>query len=199
MAKELEDYRAAARRAGVNLEAAADSCRASLAKLDETIEASDLFITKCENLALGGSDNSVWGRAIQFEGLPVEEVIKRANEDDPLARSYLCVQAGLALSSEKPLPRALQLYAAMVLLESSATLAVADARQNGEEMPLSCCLLDMLKTFDVPPTRSEGTDTDEQRCGSRIVAEWLNEVGVPIGEPGVAKVCGKIPRANLGP
>ena len=85
----------------------------AIAKLDEVIEArGEPFMALCKNLALGESENTFWERAIQYEALPIEEVIKRANEGDAIARGYLCAEAGLALGSEKPLPPALERYVA---------------------------------------------------------------------------------------
>ena len=129
------------------------------------------------------------GTALQNSGLTTEEIVRKALDGDPDAHLFLCRQAGGALAQSQPMPRVLEAYAANFLLNQFYEGKRGKGRPP-EWMKNYAIVhsLELLRNNGIPPMRSLATDTDEEPCGSLIVAEIFSNAGFRIGEAGVAKI-----------
>jgi hypothetical protein len=164
--------------------------KALIAQLNDAIEDAKKSVERCEDLInnVDRVEERHWGREIQYRGLKVEELVRRASQGDLEAHSYALCQAGLALRNGESMPRTLEVYISKMLIEDAFA-------SRGRGRPVEWVrnfavvhLLNVLKIINIAPTRNCATDP-EQECGSRLIAEWLNEIGDdPITEAGVAKI-----------
>jgi hypothetical protein len=156
--------------------------------LEEIIDTVKREVERYANLAdRDPAHNFMTGVLFEHSDLELEEVVRRAENGDSRAHICLCCQAGLALFDGEAIPGLLAKYVGKVLIKEAK-----GSRGKGRPPKWSrnwaiVYLLEVLEGVEIPPTQNCATNPD-QESGSRMVADWLTELGQPIGEAGVAKI-----------
>ena len=124
----------------------------------------------------------------KFASLEIAEIVRRALDGDPCAHRFVCYRVAEALCEGETMSELLAAYTAKVMFKEAEATTGSWGRGRTTKRTrnsIVVLLLQLLEACGIHPTRNCAT---EQECGSSIVAEWLNDVGDPIGETGVAKI-----------